>query len=188
MPEQIHVSPDGVKYRFIATRMTTPTTDSEAKEIRIQTDSVEVIVSDSRLVSRGSQFGHVAIIVDGIAYSRAHDAYDSKKTYAQYVSVQQSFRDSIGYVLRVTPEEKKKIEAELKRRVAVTNGDPARHGYSLLDDSYSSNVADVFELAGIVAYDPRWSAFGMVSPEDIAVGLSHSRRVKETRSYPKSGS
>lgn len=115
--------------------MITPTTDSEAKEIRIQTDSVEVIVSDSRLVSRGSQFGHVAIIVDGIAYSRAHDAYDSKKTYAQYVSVQQSFRDSIGYVLRVTPEEKKKIEAELKRRVAVTNGDPARHGYSLLDDS-----------------------------------------------------
>ncbi len=30
------------------------TTDSDAKEIRAETDSVEVIVSDSRLVSRGS--------------------------------------------------------------------------------------------------------------------------------------
>jgi hypothetical protein len=133
----------------------------------------------------GSQFGHVAIIVDGIAYSRAHDGYDSKKTYAQYVAVQESFRDSVGYVLRVSPEEKKKIEAELKRRVAVTNGDPARHGYSLLDNSCSSNVADVLNLVGIVAHDPRWSVLGMVSPEDIAAGLSHSKRVKEKRFYPK---
>ena len=188
MPEQTHVSPDGVKYRLIATRTTTPTTDSEAKEIRVETDSIEVIVSDSRVISRGSQFGHVAIIVDEIAYSRAYDGYDSKKTYAQYVTVQESFRDSVGYVLRVSPGEKKKIEAELKRRVTVTNGDPTRHGYSLLDDSCSSNVADVLNLVGIVAYDPRWSAFGMVSPEDIAVGLSHSKRVKEKRVYPKEGS
>jgi len=31
-------------------------------------------------------------------------------------------------------------------------------------------------------------AFGMISPEDIAVGLSHSKRVKERRFYPKNGS
>jgi hypothetical protein len=188
MSEQTHVSPDGVRYRLIATRTTTPTTDSEAKEIRTETDSVEVIVSDSRLISRGSQFGHVAIIVDDIAYSRAHDGYDSKKTYAQYVAVQVSFRDSVGYVLRVSPEEKKKIKAELKHRVAITNGNPSTHEYSLLDNSCSSNVADVLNVIGIVAYDPRWSAFGMVSPEDIASGLSHSKRVKERRFYPKDGS
>lgn len=81
-----------------------------------------------------------------------------------------------------------KIEAELKRRVAVANSDPARHEYSLMDNSCSSNVADVLNLVGIVAYDPRWSAFGTVSPEDIAVGLSHSKRVKEKRFYPKQGS
>jgi hypothetical protein len=46
-------------------------------------------------------------------------------------------------------------------------------------------VADVLNLVGIVAYDPRWSAFGMVSPEDIAVGLSRSKRVKEKRFYAK---
>lgn len=188
MPEQIHVSPDGVKYRLIATRTTTSASDSEAKEIRAETGSVEVIVSDSRLISRGSQFGHVAIVVDGIAYSRAHDGYDSKKTYAQYIATQESFRDSVGYILRVSPEEKKRIETELKHRVAVTNGNPAHHGYNLLDNSCSSNVVDVLNLVGIVAYDPRWSAFGMVSPEDIAVGLSHSKRVKEKRFYPKDGS
>lgn len=188
MPEQIHVSPDGVKYRLIAARSTTPTSDSEPKEVRAETDSVEVIVSDSRLVSRGSQFGHVAIIVDGVAYSRAHDGYDSKKTYVQYVAAQESFRDSVGYVLRVSPDERNKIQTELKRRVAITNADPARHEYSLLDNSCSSNVVDVLNLVGIVAYDQRWSLLGMVSPEDIAVGLSHSKRVKERRFYPKDGS
>lgn len=185
MSDQIHVSPDGVKYRLVGSKTTTPADDTEAKKILTQTDSVEVIVSDSRLVSRGSQFGHVAIIVNGVTYSRAHDGYDSKKTYAQYVTTQQSFRNSVGYVLRVSPDEQKKIEAELKRRVAVTSRNPAAHGYSVLDNSCSSNVADVLNLVGIVAYDPRWPAFGMVSPEDIAVGLSHSKRVKEKRIYPK---
>jgi len=188
MSDQTHISSDGVKYRLIATKTTTPTTDTEAKEIRVETDTVEVIVSDSRLISEGSQFGHVAIMVDGIAYSRAHGGYDSKKTYAQYVAIQETFRNSIGYVLRVSPDEKQKIETELKRRVAATNTDPQHHEYSLLDDSCSSNVADVLNLVGIVAYDPRWSAFGMVSPEDIDVGLQHSKRVKETRLYPRTGS
>ncbi len=107
MPEPIHVSPDGVKYRLIATKTTTPISDADAKEIRAETETVEVIVSNSRLISRGSQFGHVAIVVNGITYSRAHEGYDSKKTYAQYIAIQETFRDSIGYVLRVSPDEKK---------------------------------------------------------------------------------
>lgn len=188
MPDQIHVSPTGVKYRLIGRRATTPSSDNEAKRIRAQTDSVEVIVSDSRLISRGSQFGHVAIIVNGVAYSRAHEGYDDKKTHAQYVTIQQSFRNSVGYVVRVSAEERNKIETELKRRVDASSRDPAKQGYSLLDNSCSSNVADVLNLVGIVAYDPRWSAFGMVSPEDIAVGLSRSKRVTEKRFYAKEGS
>jgi hypothetical protein len=171
---------------LIATQATTPTTDSKAKEIRTETDSVEVIISDSMMRYFGSQFGHVAIVVDGVVYSRAHDGYDDKKTHAEYISAQEGLRDSVGYTLRISPEEKKKIRVELKHRVAITNGDPTRHGYSLLDNSCSSNVADVLNLVGIVAYDPR--GFGMVSPEDIAVGLSHSKRVTEKRFYPKDGS
>ena len=51
MAEQTLTSPDGVKYRLIGTRTTTPATDAEAKEIRVETDSIEVVVSDSRLIS-----------------------------------------------------------------------------------------------------------------------------------------
>ncbi len=83
---------------------------------------------------------------------------------------------------------KNKIGAELKRRVAVTNADPKHHECSLLDNSCPSNVADVFGVVGIVAYDPRWSAFEMISPEDIIIGLSHSKRLKDKRFYPKDGS
>ncbi|MFM0335428.1 hypothetical protein [Paraburkholderia fungorum] len=75
MPEQIHVSPDGVKYRLVATKTTTPTKDSSAKEIIVDSTTIEVIVSDSRLRSMGSQWGHVAIEIDGIVYSRAHEEY-----------------------------------------------------------------------------------------------------------------
>lgn len=188
MPEQTYISPDDVRYRLVATTTSTLATDTTTNEMKTRADSIEVIVSDSRMVSRGSQFGHVAIIVDGVAYSRSHDGYDSRKTYAQYVATQRSFRDSVGYVLAVSPDEKKKIETELKRRVALSNGVSGKPGYSLLDNSCSSNVADVLNLVGIVAYDPRWSALGIVSPQDVAVGLSHSKRVKVRRLYPRDSS
>lgn len=186
--EQINTLPDWVEYRVVATTAATSPSDVEPKEVHEHTDSVEVIVSDSRLISRGSQFGHVAIIVNGIAYSRAHDGFDSTKTREQYVAIQGTFRDSVGNVLRVSGREKKKIEAELKRRVAATGSDPAQHSYNLLDNSFSSNVADVLSMIGIIAYDPRWSAFGIISPRDIAAGLSHSHRLNERRFYSKDGS
>lgn len=61
-------------------------------------------------------------------------------------------------------------------------------GLTQLFHSCSSNVADVLGMVGIVAYDPRWLAFDAVSPEDIDVGLQHSKCVKEKRLYPKDGS
>jgi hypothetical protein len=183
MPEQIHVSPDGVKYRLIATRTTTPTTDSEAKEIRTETDSVEVIISDSRLISRGSQFGHVAIIVDGKVYSRAHEKYFT--TGRDDYLYRNAYRNRVGYVVRVSPGERQTIKTELERRVRLFTLDPKSHEYSFLDNSCSSNVADVLNTVGIVAYDPRWSAFGTVSPADIVTGLNHSKRVTRKIEYPK---
>lgn len=181
----VHIAPEGVKYRLIAARPTKPTPESEAQQIQAQTATVEVIISDSQPARFGSQFGHAAIVVNGIAYSRAPRGYDSTNTYAKYVAIQQSFRGSIGYVLRVTPDEERRLEAELKRRVQATNSDPKRYRYSLLDNSCSSNVVDVLQLVGILAHDPR--AFGIVSPADIAVGLSHSKRITEKRLYRKAG-
>jgi hypothetical protein len=185
MPDQIHVSPDGVKYRLVATKTTTPKTDAEPKIVTVDPDTVEVLVSDSRLVSEGSQFGHVAISVNGVVYSRAHGGYDSKKTRDEYIAIQQTFRDTVSFIVRVSPQEKQTIEQELKRRVTLTYVDPKNHKYSLLDNSCSSNIADVFNMVGIVAYDPRWSGFGMVSPEDIATGLSHSKRLVKKIMYAK---
>lgn len=186
MLEQVHVTPDGVKYRLVAIRASTPAMEPQLKVLRAQTATVEVIISDSRLAKFGSQFGHAAIIVNGIAYSRAPTRYDAKRTYAEYVSDQRNFRDSTGYVLRVSPQEERAIEAEVKRRVEASNHDPVRHSYSLLGNSCSSNVADVLRQVGILAHDPR--GFGIVSPADLAVGLSHSKRVKEKRFYRKIGS
>lgn len=186
MLEQIHVSADGVKYRLIATRPTTPATESEAKQVRVQTATIEVIISDSQFMRFGSQFGHAAIVVNGIAYSRAPRGYDAKRTRTEYISDQQAFRDSTGYLLRVSPHEENAIETELKRRVELYNRDPMGHGYSLFGNSCSSNVADVLRQVGILAHDPR--GFGVVSPADLAAGLSHSKRVKERRLYRRIGS
>jgi hypothetical protein len=149
---------------------------------KAQTDSIEVIISDSRMISRGSQFGHVAIVVDGVAYSRAHSIY-ATMPYKEYIAAQMAWRNSIGYVLRVSLDEKNKIETELKRRVTITTQDPGNHKYDILSNSCSSNVADVLDMVGIVAYDPR--GFGVVSPSDLAVGLPRSKRLAEKRDYPK---
>lgn len=183
MLEQLHISPEGVKYRLVAIRAGTPATEPQLRALRAQTATIEVIISDSQPARFGSQFGHAAIVVNGIAYSPAPRGYDSTNTYAKYVAVQQSFRDSIGYVLRVSSDEERRIEAELMRRVEATNSDPARHAYSLVGNNGSSNVVDVLQLVGILAHDPR--GFGIVSPADIAVGLSHSKRIKEKRLYRK---
>ena len=147
----IHIPPHGVQYQSITNQTTEPTVKSKGKLIRTDTTTVEVIISDSRPATFGSQFGHAAIIVNGIAYSRAPGGYDSKRTYVEYVAAQRNIRDSIGYVLRVSREEERRIRTELKRRVEVTNGDPTRHRYSLTANSCSSNVVDVLHLVGILA-------------------------------------
>ncbi|EYS84827.1 hypothetical protein CF68_14990, partial [Cupriavidus sp. SK-4] len=136
------------------------------------TDTLEVIVSDSRLISQGSQWGHVAIYIDGTVYSRAHEEYvtTDKGTYFNGGTVYlitglrktsgNLWRDSAGLVLKVTPEEKHKIRTELERRVKVDREfrrkHPGESDYSIFGNSCSSNVADVLELVGIMAHDPRW--------------------------------
>jgi hypothetical protein len=183
MPQQNHVAPDGVTYRWVASTTTTPTSDTAPKEIAVQSGTVEVVVSEPRLLSLGSQFGHVAIIVDNEVYSRAHETYFTTGR-ADYL-YRNAYRNSVGFVIRVSPSEKEAIKSELERRVHLFTLDPKSHEYSLLDNSCSSNVADVLTAAGIVGYDPRWSAFGMTSPADIVTGLNHSKRLAKKNEYPK---
>ncbi|WP_081061821.1 DUF4105 domain-containing protein [Burkholderia territorii] len=165
----------------VATRATTPTTNTTSKEVFADQnhDTIEIIVSDSRAISRGSQFGHTAIVIDGQEYGRAHPGWDTD-TKERYLHRQQvgMQRDSWGYVLRFSPAEKKKILAEIRSRMA------ANEPYSAFTNSCSSNIAEVLEIAGIQAYDARWS-FGAVSPADLMVGLKHSRRLVSENVYPK---
>ncbi|WP_081063515.1 DUF4105 domain-containing protein [Burkholderia multivorans] len=176
------ISRSGTLLIKAAIRNTTLTSDSDPKELFVNTDyeTVEVIVSDSRVASRGSQFGHTAIIIDGREYGRAPGGWDvdTKERYLhrQQVSMQ---RDSWGYTLKVTAQEKQKILAAINRRIA------ANEPYSLFRNSCSSNIAEVLHEAGIQAHDPRWSFAEIVSPADLMTGLRRSRRLVAEHVYPK---
>ncbi|MEA3126877.1 MAG: hypothetical protein QOD67_3896 [Caballeronia sp.] len=200
MSEQIHVSPDGVKYRLVAAKTTTPTKDTAAKEIIVDTATIEVIVSDSRLRSLGSQWGHVAIEIDGIVYSRAHEEYVKidKHTYFYGGVVNLTtgsirtggnlWRDNVGLVLRVSPADKEKVKRELERRVsadgAFKRAHPNESTYSLFDNSCSTNVADVLEMIGILAHDPRWLPTP-VTPAELDAVLEKSKRLAKKNYYEK---
>jgi hypothetical protein len=96
-----------------------------------------------------------------------------------------AFRDSVGYVIRVSPHEKGAIKGELERRVHLFAAAPESQKYSLLDNNCSSSVATVLQQAGIVAHDPRWLMAGIISPADLVTGLSHSQRLARKVRYPK---
>ncbi|WP_448167962.1 hypothetical protein [Burkholderia ambifaria] len=142
--------------------------------------TIEILISDSRSISRGSQFGHAAIAIDGIVYGRAHPGWDVDNI-SRYLDRQQTkmHRDTIGYLINATEREKAIITSEIKQR-RLEN----RH-YSLVDNNCSSNIAEVLGKAGILAYDPRWQLPGIIAPADLMIGLRHSKRLIGIRRYPK---
>lgn len=160
----------------VATKTTTLTTNTSGKKVEVARVYVEVIISDSRVMSQGSQWGHAAISIDEIVYSRAHPRYFTT-TYADYVR-RNSFRDSIGLVLWLSSREKQIIQAELERR--VKKNEP----YNIFDNSCSTNVADVLELVGILAHDPRYLPTP-VTPAELLNVLSKSNRLVKRIPHPK---
>ncbi|SCK17922.1 DUF4105 domain-containing protein [Vogesella sp. LIG4] len=176
---QTLTSPNSKTLRLVASRKTTLQTDQAAKPVPVKFEEVEILVSDSRLAYWGSQFGHTAIAIDGTVYGRAHPAWDisSRDVYLRRQR-EKMRRDTWGYVLRVSPQEKAIILKEIKHR-AMRN-----EPYSLSSNSCSSNIAEIFDLAGIPVHDPRWN-FGAISPADLMTGLAHSPRLKLRKTYPK---
>jgi hypothetical protein len=142
--------------------------------------SIEILISDSRSISKGSQFGHTAIAIDGVVYGRAHPGWDTD-SLRNYLDRQQikMHRDTIGYVVSVSESEKQTILSEVKNRVV------ANRPYSIVDNNCSSNIAEVLGKAGILANDPRWQLPGIVPPADLMTGLRHSKRLIGIRRYPK---
>jgi len=140
-------------------------------------DEIEIIVSD-QVPHKTSMFGHVAIVVDYTAYSRAPTRY-FRTTHGAYIHSQRNLpRDSVGYFLRVTHAEKIKIREELEQRV-IDN-----RPYSFMSNDCTTNVVEVLKLVGIIdAHDQR--GFGIASPADFTIGLTRSRRFARRMFYPK---
>ena len=82
------------------------------------------------------------------------------------------YRDSTSLVLRVSNSEKQMMKAERERRV-TSNGK-----YSLFSNNCSTNVADVLEMIGVLAHDPRYFATP-VSPKELLLVVSRSKRLKK---------
>lgn len=179
MPEETITAPNGEKLRKIASVKTTENADNKVKSIYTDSTTIEVIISDSRLISSGSQFGHVAIIIDDTVYGRAPNGWDtdSKSNYLVRQQVKMN-RDSVGFVLRISSSEKSKLLSLIKSRMS------AKTPYDLGSDSCSSNAAELLGGIGIQAHDPRWSA--LITPTDMAVALSRSKRLSTKITYPKS--
>jgi Family of unknown function (DUF6402) len=144
-------------------------------------ETVEVIVSDGKLISSGSQWGHVAIDIDGTVYTRSHSKY-TVLTRDRYFSGN-TWRAHTGLVLKVTSSEKIIILNELKNRVALNAA------YDLRTNSCSTNVADVLEMVGILAHDPRFqlspSSTDDVSPKEVLLVVSRSKNMVRRNEYPK---
>lgn len=143
--------------------------------------TVELIVSDSRFVSLGSQWGHSVIAVDGIVYGMSTVGFDirAKSMYLE----RNAFRDSMGVVPRISNNEKQKILQHLRKK--QQNPEP----YDIMFNSYATSDAETLELIGILAHDPRFQldpeSNARVSPKELLTMVSRSKRVASKNFYPK---
>lgn len=82
-------------------------------------------------------------------------------------------------MLRVTPEEKRTIEAELRLRSGI-NAD-----YGTIFNNCTTSIVSALAKAGITIHDPRFNLF-TASPVDFMIGIQRSGRLVMRKSYPKS--
>lgn len=115
-----------------------------------------------------------------MVYGMSHDGYD-RRPKDIYIA-RNSYRDSIGVVLRVSPAEREKMRREFERRKNVGQG------YNLLSNSCSTNVADVLESIGILAHDPRFffapASTAGAAPKELLTAIKKSKRVVRIIDYP----
>lgn len=146
--------------------------------------TVEVFIFDGILTNAGSQWGHAAIGVDEKTYSQAHTKFAVLDRNI-YLKDNMKLRDVVGLKLSVSSDEKVIIQAELDKKVAT------QKPYSLTDNSCSTNVAEVLEMVGILAHDPRFqmlpSSSRLVSPKELLIVVSRSPRLVQRNNYKKGG-
>ena len=101
-----------------------------------------------------SSFGHISANVNGINYSWAPGGWDSNPSASSYAQNQEKFRSGVGTILRLTPDQEKKlIECYAKKRKdynTFTNncGDPHKEclkeatGMTFSDSNFPVNIGN----------------------------------------------
>ena len=181
MEPEIISDDQGEIFRLISKIKTTPHTNDLPKNVYTDSSTIEVLIFDAIMTAVGSQFGHVAIDVDGTIYSRAHSKYAEINPGSAFRESNQRIRNFEGLTLRVSQKEKTRIKTELVRRVKLDRP------YSIIENSCSTNIADVLESIGILAHDPRFQldpeSTNLVSPKEILIIVSRSKRVSKRTHY-----
>lgn len=141
-------------------------------------NKVEILISDVRLASLGSQFGHVAINIGGVVYGRAPTTWDIRGK-EKFLTDQEASRSTIGYVIQLDEIGKRKLFQSVINKI-ITDAK-----YSLIDHSCSGEIISSFAELGINIVDPRWTVGDIYAPADIDNFLKHSEQVVKINLYPK---
>lgn len=148
----------------------------------VQDQAAEVFIFDAMMLSPGSQWGHAAVDIDDTIYTRAHSQYSFIER-GKYLRNNSFIRDFVGLVLKVSSREKKLMKQEFERRIAE------QKPYDIISNSCSTNVAEVLESIGILAYDPRFqhnpTSSNAVTPKELLIVVSRSDRLIRRINYNK---
>ena len=139
--------------------------------------TVELMIADKRLISRGSQFGHIALAINGIEFGMSPNGWDVREKHTFINSYTSQGRPVISYQLSMTSERKRSLVN------AILNSMQEAKVYNLLDNSCSSVMVKVFAAANTNIVDPRWS-FNIYAPADINNFLRNTIPNKDIVYYP----
>lgn len=132
----------------------------DVAEILSNIQSIELLIAEPSS-NKGSQFGHVAFIVnDKLEFGMSTNGWDVREKQQFISSYHRLNRAVLGYELDISKVSKMDIAHSLL--------DKMKKGeiYNLLDNSCSSALVAVFGQANLNIVDPRWS-FSIYSPADI---------------------
>ncbi|WP_165009925.1 hypothetical protein [Neisseria yangbaofengii] len=144
----------------------------------LKNNHVEILISDGRIPSGGSEFGHVAVNIGGLVYGRSPGSWDIREKRT-YIEKQQTYRKTRGFVLQLSEKDKLKLLASIEKKIVVN----AKYG--VLDHSCSKEIVAAFGDIGVNVVDPRWVFGDVFSPADMANFLSKSKSVVKMNDYPK---
>jgi hypothetical protein len=144
--------------------------------VTVQTEQIEIIIGEGTL-GKKSAFGHMAILINDIVYTQGPEGY---KIYSHenYIRNQSYFKNSFGFILRVTADEKRIIETEIKRHFNLNTN------YNELFNNCTTAIVNALDKASIIAHDPRFIFF-TASPREFMTVIQRSDRFVTKKFYSK---